>query len=315
MRVAITGASGFVGRHLVSDFAARGALVSAVSRRPIDNLPQGACWVRSPDLGRDADWRDTLAGIDVVVHAAARVHVMQDRSVDPLAAFRATNVDGTVALAEQAAAAGVRLFAFISSIKVNGEQTVPGRPFRADDSPAPVDPYGVSKAEAEAALFAIADATRLTAVVIRPVLVYGPGVGANFALMLRAVARGLPLPLGAIDNRRSLLFVGNLTDLVWRTAVHPGPIDRVLLASDGEDLSTPHMLRRLGQVSGQRVRLPRVPIWLLSLAARLSGKRDAAHRLLGSLQVDIGPTVRALDWTPPFGVNAGFAATASGVGE
>jgi nucleoside-diphosphate-sugar epimerase len=311
MRLAITGANGFVGSRLVADFAADGDEIVAAARRPLAGLPPGAAWRQAPDLGPDAAWRDVVRGCDLVVHAAARVHVMKDASEDPLAAYRRANVEGTLALARQSAEAGVRRFLFISSIKVNGESTGPGRPFRADDPPAPVDPYGVSKAEAEAALFALGRETGMEVVVVRPVLVYGPGVRANFAAMLKAVARGLPLPLGGIRNRRSLLFVGNLSDLVRRAAVHPATAGQIFLASDGEDLSTAEMLKRLGTAVGRRARLLPVPPALLRAAATMLGKQAQAQRLLGSLQVDIGPARELLGWSPPFTVDAGFAETAA----
>ncbi|MGQ0558835.1 MAG: NAD-dependent epimerase/dehydratase family protein, partial [Sphingosinicella sp.] len=258
-----------------------------------------------------ADWRPIAKGCAAVVHAAARVHVMNDRARDPLAAYRDANVEGTLALARQAVAAGVNRFVFISSIKVNGDSTVAGRPFRADDSPAPLDPYGVSKAEAEDQLFALGRDTGMEIVVVRPALIYGPGVRANFAAMMNAVACGLPLPLGSIRNHRSLLFVGNLSDLVLRLLEHPLAAGRVFLASDGEDIATPDMLRRLGKALGRRARLVPVPPMLLRVAATLMGKGAQAQRLLGSLQVDIEPTRRTLGWTPPFSVDAGFATTAA----
>lgn len=311
MKVAVTGANGFVGRRLVADFAADGHQVVAAARQPIESPPSGAIWRQAPDLGADADWREVVRGCDLVVHAAARVHVMKDDAEDPLAAYRAANVEGTLSLARQAAEARVRRFLFVSSIKVNGEGTAPGHPYRADDKPAPVDPYGVSKAEAEAALFALGRETGMEVVVVRPVLVYGPGVRANFAAMTKAVARGLPLPLGGIRNRRSLLFVGNLSDLVRRAAEHPAAAGRTFLVSDGEDLSTPETLRRLGTALGRRARLLLVPPAILRAAAAALGKKAQAQRLLGSLQVDITPNREILGWTPPFSVEAGFAETAA----
>ncbi|MEJ7775885.1 MAG: NAD-dependent epimerase/dehydratase family protein [Sphingomicrobium sp.] len=315
MKVAVTGANGFVGRRLVADFARAGHEVAALSRRRIDQLHARAAWLEAPDLGPAADWRTGIAGAEVVVHAAARVHIMEDKAADPLAEYRVANVEGTLALARQAAEAGVRRFVFISSIKVNGEVTEPNAPFRPDDPPRPVDPYGVSKGEAEAQLFALGEANGMEVVAIRSVLVYGPGVRANFGAMMSALAKGVPLPLGAVRNRRSLLFVGNLSDLVMCAAQHPGAAGRVFLGSDGEDLSTSDMLRRLGIALGRPARLVPVPPALLRSAAALLGKGAQAQRLLGSLQVDIGPTRSTLDWAPPFSVEQGFAETAAAFRE
>jgi UDP-glucose 4-epimerase len=311
MRVAITGANGFVGRQLTEDFAAAGHDVVAAARQRPAETEAGVRWVQAPDLGPVADWHPVVQGRDLVVHSAARVHVMRDTTQDSMAAFRLVNVEGTLALARQAAAAGVRRFVFISSIKVNGESTDGRGPFRADDPPAPVDPYGASKAEAEAELFALGRQTGMEIVVVRPVLVYGPGVRANFAALMKAVRRGLPLPLGAIrQNRRSLLYVGNLSDLVVTSSIHPSAPGQVLLASDGEDLSTADLLRRLGVALGKPARLLPVPPALLHGAATALGKNAQAQRLLGSLQVDIEPTRERLDWTPPFDVETGLCRTA-----
>jgi UDP-glucose 4-epimerase len=311
MRVAITGANGFVGRRLVAEFAADANEVIAAAREPIAELPLGVCWRQAPDLGSASDWGEVVCECDVLVHAAARVHVMQDAAEDRFAAYRAANVEGTVALARKAAREGVRRFLFISSVKVNGEGTMIGRPYRADDPPAPVDPYGVSKAEAEAALFDLGSETGMEIIVVRPVLVYGPGVRANFAAMMKAIASGLPLPLGGVRNQRSLLFVGNLSDLVRRAAVHPAAAGQVFLASDGNDLSTAEMARRLGTALGRRARLLPVHPALLRTAATAMGRSAQAQRLLGSLQVDLAPTRRLLGWDPPFSVEAGFAETAA----
>lgn len=262
------------------------------------------------DLEATTDWRTALDGVDSVVHLAARVHVMQDTASDPLAEFRRVNVAGTLNLARQAALAGVRRLVFVSSVKVNGEGTMPGRPYTADDVPAPLDAYGVSKHEAEVGLREIAKATGLEITIIRPVLVYGPGVGANFLAMMRWLYRGVPLPLGAIHNRRSLIAVDNLADLILTCLDHPGAANQVFLASDGEDVSTTELLRRTAQALGKPERLLPVPVPLLNLAARLLGKQDFAQRLCGSLQVDIGKTRAMLEWTPPLSLQAGLVLAA-----
>jgi nucleoside-diphosphate-sugar epimerase len=307
--VLVTGASGFVGRALVERLLADGVPTLAAVRGAAV-VPAGARRVPAPNLGPDADWRAALDGVDCVVHLAARVHVMRDDAADPLAEFRRVNVDGTHALARQAAAAGVRRLVFVSSIKVNGEESAPGRPFTAHAVPAPADPYGISKHEAEQALWAVAAQTGLQVAVVRPVLVYGPGVKANFRSLLGWLARGLPLPLGAIHNRRSLLALDNLVDLLTVCVRHPAAAGQVFLASDGEDLSTTELLRRLGAALGRPARLVPLPAPWLAGAARLLGRRAVAQRLCGSLQVDIGKTREVLGWTPPKTVNEALQKTA-----
>jgi nucleoside-diphosphate-sugar epimerase len=310
MRVLVTGASGFVGRALVARFAAEPGLVArAATRRDIE-LPHDVEVAHTGQLDAATDWSAALRDVDVVVHAAARVHVMRDTSTDPLAEFRRVNVAGTMALARQAAQAGARRFVFLSSIKVNGERTSRDRPFTAADAPSPRDPYGVSKLEAENALRELAEATGLEVVIVRPVLVYGPGVKGNFLAMLRWISRGVPLPLGAADNRRSFVALDNLTDLVATVLRHPSAANRTFLASDGEDLSTAEMLRRVGVAMDRRARLLPVPPAALRFAMRLLGKGPMAQRLLESLQVDIEPTRSLLGWTPPVSVDQGLRATA-----
>ena len=296
--ILVTGASGFVGSALCRQLNMLGVFsVRAPSRR-------------DAELAAETDWVSALAGVDAVIHAAARVHVMQENANDSQAEFRRVNVDGTLNLAQQAAAAGVRRFIFISSIKVNGELSQPGQPLRADDTPAPQDAYGVSKHEAEQGLLQLAAATGMEVVVIRPVLVYGPGVKANFLSMLRWVQRGVPLPLGALPNRRSLVFVDNLVDLVMACLDHPQAANQVFLASDGQDVTLSQLLRAIGQALGRPARLLPVPPSLLHAAARVLGRGDLAQRLLGSLQVDITKNHQLLGWTPPFTLEQGLNLTA-----
>jgi nucleoside-diphosphate-sugar epimerase len=261
-------------------------------------------------LDADTRWDAALQGIDVVVHTAARVHVMKDSSEDPLAEYRRVNVEGSLALARQAASAGVRRFIFLSSIKVNGEQTDPGHPFTVEDEPGPVDPYGRSKWETEQALHVLAQETGLEIVVIRPPLVYGPGVRANFLAMMCWLHRRVPLPLGAVENQRSLVARDNLVDLIATCIDHPAAANEVFLVSDGEDVSTAELLRRLGQAIGRPARLIPVPIPLLKGVASVLGKQAVADRLLGSLQVDIEKTRSRLDWAPPVCVDDGLRKTA-----
>jgi nucleoside-diphosphate-sugar epimerase len=231
---------------------------------------------------------------------------MSETAANPLDAYREVNVEGTRRLAEQAAAAGVRRFVFLSSVKVNGEETTSHSPFRADDPPAPKDAYGQSKWEAEEALVEIAERTGMEVVIIRPPLVYGPGVKGNFASMMKWVAKGVPLPLGAIDNRRSLVALDNLVDLITVCIDHPAAANQVFLAGDGEDLSTTELLRRVGKAMGRPARLLPVPTGLLRLGAAMLGKGDMARRLLGSLQVDISRTRDVLGWEPPVSVDEGL---------
>ncbi|WP_081616998.1 SDR family oxidoreductase [Thioalkalivibrio sp. ALJ2] len=305
-RVLVTGATGFVGGAVVQRLAAEGRLVPVAGCRRSVSAPEGAELAVTSSLGPEADWSGVLQGVEAVVHAAARVHVMEDDAADPLAEYRRANVEGTLALARQAAQAGVRRFVFVSSIKVNGEQTAPGSAFSAADAPAPVDPYGVSKAEAEAGLFALGRETGMEIVVVRPPLVYGPGVGGNFARMMQWMARGVPLPLGAVDNRRSLVGLDNLVDLLVTCLEHPAAANRVFLAGDGEDLSTTGLLRRVAAAMDRRARLVPFPPALLRASARAVGRGEMARRLLDSLQVDISHTRETLGWEPPVSVDEGL---------
>ena len=310
MRTLITGTSGLVGgaflRHLHSldNYNLRAALRKG---KPSNLISNDVETIEVGDLGPQTDWHQALKGIDTVVHCAARVHVMNETAGDPLSLFRRVNVEGSLALARQARDAGVKRLVLLSSIKVNGEQTAPGRPFTADDTPAPVDAYGISKMEAEQALMALAAEGGMEVVVIRPVLVYGPGVKANFRSMMRWLKKGIPLPLGAITgNRRSLVALDNLVDLMTLCMHHPAAANEIFLVSDGEDLSTAELLRRMGQALGSPARLIPVPAPVLEWGARLLGKRAVAQRLCGSLQVDIGKTRRLIHWSPVRGVDEAF---------
>jgi nucleoside-diphosphate-sugar epimerase len=311
MRVLVTGATGFVGHALVRRLLEGGdTRVRALVRRPQVPVP-GLESVVMPQLSEAGDWRAALHGIDVVVHLAARVHVMREQDADPLAAFRQANVALTLALARAAAAQDVRRFIFISSIKVNGEHTPVGRPFTAQDLPDPQDPYARSKLEAEEGLAQLSAGHPMQLTVIRPPLVYGPGVGANFRTLMRWLQRGIPLPLGAIHNRRSLLALTNLIDLIRTCLDHPAAANRTLLASDGEDLSTTELLRRLGAALGCPARLLPVPAAVVEGLATLVGQRAVAQRLCESLQVDGAATRALLDWQPPLRVDEGLAETAA----
>jgi nucleoside-diphosphate-sugar epimerase len=261
-------------------------------------------------LAADTDWQGGLQGCEAVVHLAARVHEMVDNATDPLTEFRRVNVEGTLNLARQAIAAGLRRFVFISSIKVNGESTPLGQAFVADDVAAPQDPYSISKYEAELGLRRLAAESAMEVVIIRPPLVYGPGVKANFQNMICWLKRGVPLPLGTIHNKRSLVALDNLVDLIITCLDHPTAANQTFLVSDGEDLSTTELLRRMGLALGRPARLLPVPVSLLKVGAAVLGRRDMAQRLCGSLQVDITKTRTLLGWNPPISVDEGLRRSA-----
>ncbi|RNF92513.1 SDR family oxidoreductase [Pseudomonas putida] len=309
-RVFLTGASGFVGSAILRRLLADGMPTVATVRRNSPSLPATVQAVHFESFEEASQWGETLRGCDTVIHCAARVHVMNDTAVDPLAAFRKVNVLGTLELARQAVAAGVKRFIFVSSIKVNGEGTAPGQPYTAEDRPQPQDPYGISKMEAEMELQALAKASGLEVVIVRPVLVYGPGVKANFEAMMHWLNKGVPLPFGAIDNRRSLVALDNLVDLIVTCIDHPAAANQVFLVSDGEDLSTTALLRRMGLALGATPRLLPIPAWVLTGGASLLGRTALSKRLCGSLQVDIEKTRKVLGWQPPVSVDAALRATA-----
>jgi nucleoside-diphosphate-sugar epimerase len=309
--VLITGASGFVGAAVAARLVQLGCPnTRAAVRRAYTQLPLGVEGCVVPTLAADTDWTSALAGIDSVVHAAARVHVMRESATDPLDAFRRVNVEGTLNLARQAAQAGVRRFVFISSIKVNGEVTEPGRPFRADDEPAPQDAYGVSKLEAEVGLRALAETTGMEVVIIRPVLVYGPGVRANFQALMSLVNKGVPLPLGRTSNRRSLVALDNLVDLVCTCLEHPAAAHQTFLVSDGEAVSTAGLVRAMATALGKKPRLLDVPLPWMSRVAQALGQGAVTQRLFESLEVDIDKNRQLLGWEPSTRMADALLATA-----
>lgn len=303
LNVLVTGANGFVGRAVCSRLAADDFFVRRSQRTGMPS--RGLAVVGNIDAS--TDWAEALEGVNVVVHLAARAHVMRDNAGDPLEAFRRVNVCGTRRLAEQARAAGVGRFVFVSSIKVNGESTPPNRRFTSADPPCPNGPYALSKLEAEKALVAEAGSTEV--VIIRPPLVYGPGVRANFQSMMHWVRRGVPLPLAAVDNRRSLVSVSNLADLIARCVSHPNAVGQTFLVSDDEDVSTPELIGRLARMMGRRARLFAVPTRLLRVGAALSGRTAEFERLCGTLRIDLEPTRTSLDWSPPLSVDEGLRET------
>ena len=309
----VTGGSGFVGSALLMRLLKDGIEARACARSSLPAELKAVQYHQIISMTASTDWNAALIGVQGVVHCAARVHVMKDDATDPLKAYREVNVNGTLNLARQAAQAGVSRFVFVSSIKVNGEATQPGQPFSADDAPAPLDPYGVSKLEAERGLREIEAQTGMEVVIVRPPLVYGPKVKANFASMMRWVASGMPLPLGAIHNARSMVALDNLVNLLVTCLKHPAAAGQTFLVSDGQDVSTTELLRRTAHAMGKKAFLLPVPASVLEWGATLLGKRAVAHRLCGSLQVDITKTRRLLGWNPPLTLDQGLKKAVEGM--
>lgn len=310
--ILITGANGFVGRYLAAFLENQGFSVRYAMRAgTLANDKAKNCFM-IPAVDGNTDWAEAFPGCEAVIHLAARVHVMNDQSEDPLAEFRKVNVDGTLRLASQAAAAGVKRFIFISSVKVNGEHTEAGKPFTERCLPNPEDAYGQSKHEAEQGLLLLAQRTDMEVVIIRPPLIYGPGVKANFESMLAYIKKGIPLPLGAIHNQRSFVYLGNLVSFIQCCIEHPAAANQVFLVSDGHDLSTTELLRSCAEALGVKPRLLPLPQWLIESCARLLGKQAVAQRLCGNLQVDISKARNMLGWKPPFCVEDGLKQTADG---
>jgi len=303
--VLVTGANGFVGRALCEALAASGRRVKRALRVARPGVPDA---VAVGDIGGETDWHSALEGASSIVHLGARTHVLRETAADSLAEYRRVNLDGTRRLAQQAGQAGVRRLVFVSSIKVNGEVTE--RPFTEDDAPRPEDAYGISKWEAEQALARVAGETGLQVAVLRPPLVYGPEVKANFLRLMRLVARGTPLPLASIVNRRSLIYVGNLADAVIKAIDVPAAAGRAYLVSDGDDVSTPDLVRAIARALGVAPRLLPCPPAMLRLGAALTGKRAELARLTGSLQADGSRARRELGWQPRLSLAQGLAATA-----
>lgn len=305
--ILLTGATGFVGAAVLESLKMHES-VRIVLRQPILSATHARERVEkfSASLSPSQDWSLGLAGVSSIIHCAARVHVMREVESDPLAAFRSVNVEGTMALARQAAEAGVKRFVFISSVKVNGEDTQIGCPYTEDDIPAPQDAYGQSKYEAEIGLLRLAKETGMEVVIIRPPLIYGPGVKANFASLMNAVQHGWPLPLGAIHNQRSLVALDNLVDFILTCLRHPKAADQIFFVSDGHDLSTSELVRGMAHAAGVQPRLISIPSWALQAGASLLGKGAAVQRLCGNLQVDISKARNLLGWAPPLTVHEGL---------
>lgn len=312
--ILVTGATGFVGSALIKRLMAVGSYggVLAALRRLDASLPDGVEHVSVGDLLPTTDWSTALRRVDVVIHCAARVHVMHDSVKNPLEAYRHVNVQGTLHLARQAVRAGVQRFVFVSSIGVNGAETF-DRPYSADDITAPHSAYAISKFEAEQGLLTLSAETGMEIVIVRPPLVYGPNAPGNFGTLMRWVALGLPLPFGCIHNKRSFVGLDNLTDFLVACLTHPSAAGQTFLVSDGEDVSTTQLLQRTAKAMGKQAMLLPVPVGFLQRGAALLGKRDVAQRLCGSLQVDIGKTRRLLGWNPPLTLDQGLKKAVEGM--
>ncbi len=310
-KVLITGVNGFVGKTLSDELVIKGFNVNGTVRSVMSvDFPGAVTKFVIKDIDSKTDWQNALESVDVVIHLAGRVHVMKDTAIDALSEFRRVNVEGTLKLARQAVEDGVQRFIFISSIKVNGEGSILGQPYTPEDQPAPVDPYGISKREAEDGLRQLASETGMEVVIIRPPLVYGPGVKANFQSMMHWLDKGIPLPLGAIHNRRSLVSLDNLIDLIVTCIHHPAAANQIFIAGDGEDLSTTELLQRMAAGLGKKAWLIPVPSFILEWGARLVGKQAITQKLCGSLQVDISKARDLLDWKPPVSVDEALRKTA-----
>ncbi len=308
MKILVTGASGFIGQAFIAAALEKGWGVRCALRSPSFSPMIASCEsIVVGEMDAATDWREALQGCEAVVHLAARVHVMKDEAADPLAAFRAVNALGTIHLAQQAAKAGVKRFLFMSTIKVNGEGRV--APYTEADAPAPEDPYAVSKAEAEAALMALAEATPMAVTILRPPLVYGAGVRANFHSLMLAVRRGLPLPLGSIQNKRSLVYRGNLISAMTTCLTSEGAKNKIFLVSDGQDVSTPHLIRALAKAMERSAFLLPIPLLFLRWGGFLFGKEKQVSRLLGSLCADSTALHNATGWTPPYTLEQGLIET------
>lgn len=301
--IALTGYTGFIGSELLKTLVTDDVLL--LGRKAPLSYPHFNFFDLSDT--QNLDLKGSLRLVDVLIHSAARVHVMNDNAVDPLSEFRAINTNGTLNLAEQAAQAGVKRFIFVSSIKVNGETTTGKQPFSAKDMRMPEDPYGISKSEAEQQLLELGKQTGMEIVIIRPPLVYGEGVKANFASLMKLVGKGLPLPFRLIcKNKRSLVSVYNLVDLIKVCIEHPNAANKVFLASDDHDLSTAEMVALMAKVQGKPNLAIPVPLWCFKLAGKVFDKQEVIDRLTGSLQLDITHTKNTLNWTPPYTVEDGF---------
>jgi nucleoside-diphosphate-sugar epimerase len=306
--ILVTGASGFVGSALVDRLIRDSYPVRGVFRSAVPSLKN--CDIASiDDINGETRWQESLKSIDTIIHTAARVHVMNEVAVNPLEEFRRINVEGTINLARQAAKAGVRRFIFLSSVKVNGESTVLGAPFKASDAAAPADAYGISKMEAENFLLALSKETGMEVVIIRPPLIYGQGVKANFHAMMSLVSKGYPWPIRPNRNKRSLVYLENLVDLIVCCIAHPSAANKIFLVSDDKSYSTAGIVEHIALAMNKRVYLFPIPRWLVKALATLIGKTDVYQRVYGNLEVDISSTKSSLGWAPPIDSQEAFNRT------
>jgi len=305
--ILITGANGFIGRHLCAFLKERACFVRGAVRNKTSDALVADEYIQVGEIDGSTDWQQALIGVDVVIHLAARVHVLKDEAVDPLLAFRQVNVLGTERLARMAAKAGVKKFIFLSSVKVNGEGS--GKAYTEIDAPQPEDAYGISKKEAEDSLLRIAADTGLKTVILRPSLVYGPGVKANFKNLIKLVSLGVPLPFKSICNQRSFIYIGNLVDAILLCITHPEALGEVFLVSDGDDVSTPDLMKILASAMRKKVVLIAVPISFLKFLSSLVGQGDAIEKLIGSLCIDSSKIRIKLGWTPPYAIKEGISKT------
>lgn len=308
--VLVTGATGFVGRALCKELVIKGwdVRASVRSRNNFESLPGEVEITETGSIGHDTDWSKALANVETVIHLAGRVHVMEDLSSGPLSEYCIVNTAGTEKLARSAASSGIRRFIFMSTIKVNGEGGA--SPYTENSIPDPSDPYGISKWEAEKLLNTVSDETGMDMIIIRAPMVYGPEVGANFFRLLKAVDKGTPLPVTGIKNKRSMIYIGNLVDLIMESLTHYGTGLKTYLASDGEDISTPELIRQMAKMLGKPARLFYVPLFILRFGSMITGNSQALDRLAGSLTVDLSKVRKELGWKPPFTLEQGLKETA-----
>lgn len=309
MTIIVTGANGFVGRTMCRRALEKGLQVRGTVRsaKDADSLPVGVETVQINSIGPDTDWSSAFTDVDTVIHLAARVHMTNDTAPDPLAAFREVNVAGTERLARMAAKAGVKRFIYLSSVKVNGEGSQV--PYSEQDTPMPSDPYGISKLEAEQVLNSIADSTNLEVIILRPPLVYGPHVKANFLRLLELIRKGIPLPLALINNKRSMIYLENLVDAIAKCIEHPNAANQTFLVSDGQDISTPDLIKMIAKEMGKRANLIPFPPAVLKMIGKITGKGAEIDRLTGSLQIDSSKIRTLLNWNPPYTVEEGISET------
>ena len=308
MRVFITGANGFIGKALCRRLIREKNIVfGSVRNGKVSQISPDVAAVEIGEINKNTKWCEALSEADFVVHTAARVHMLNDPSSEPLAVYREVNVQGTEHLARESARCGIKRFVFLSTVKVNGEES--WKPYTEADKPVPVDSYGISKMEAELTLRKIAAETGMAVVILRPTLVYGPGVKANFLKLLQTVDRRMPLPFAGVKNQRSLIYVENLVDAIVACVRHPNAPGQTFLVSDGKDVSTPELIRMMSALLHKQPRLFSVPGLCLHIASRLTGKGPVMDRLIGSLTVDTTKITEELDWRPPFSLQEGLEET------